>query len=258
MWFHALITTHDSWGRPRHGVSSLHYNRHFHHKQQPWCKRHIARTLQEKMCREKLYTEKRTQHIAKKMDIALFINSYRTMVSLHSHKRTHTHKKKRLYSDWDKQWFKMHTFTLAILLKKHGPCQTKKNKSKPSPKEKQTGPHMAPYNCYRTSPKSNYFFTHWLLQTSRGNLRKQDDTGGERKKQTNGSGGSFATRHSGTPIPHVWAICKCTCATCQVRAKQSLPFEGTLLVSSKPLWHSCALKKNRLHLSPWRLLPSNV
>lgn len=30
----------------------------------------------------------------------------------------------------------MHTFTLAILLKKHGPCQTKKNKSKPSPKEK--------------------------------------------------------------------------------------------------------------------------
>lgn len=106
------------------------------------------------------------------------------MVSLHSHAHTYTHKKKRLYSDWDKQWFKMHTSTLAILLKKHGPCQTKKNKSKPSPKEKQTGPHMAPYNCYRTSPKSNYFFTHWLLQTSRGNLRKQDDTGGERKKQT--------------------------------------------------------------------------
>lgn len=48
------------------------------------------------MCREKLYTEKRTQDIAKKMDIALFINSYRTMVSLHSHTHTHTKKKKTI------------------------------------------------------------------------------------------------------------------------------------------------------------------
>lgn len=181
MWFHALITMHDSRGRPSHGASSLHYNRHFHHKQQPWCKRHIALTLQEKMCREKLYTEKRTQDIAKKMDIALFINSYRTMVSLHSHTHTHTKKKDYIVIETSNGLRCIHSHW-QYYSRSTAPARQRKIKANRRLKKKQTGPHMAPYNCCGTSPKSNYFFTHWLLQTSRGDLRKQDDTGGERKK----------------------------------------------------------------------------
>lgn len=50
----------------------------------------------------------------------------------------------------------MHTFTLAILLKKHGPCQTKKNKSKLSLKPVQNGIVQVLWD----RSKSNYFFTN--------------------------------------------------------------------------------------------------
>lgn len=136
------------------------------------------------------------------------------------------------------------------------PARQRKIKANRRLKKKQTGPHMAPYNCCGTSPKSNYFFTHWLLQTSRGDLWKQDDTGGERKKNKQRQRRQLCHETQWRTNPTCVGLFRS--ATCQARTKQSLPSEGTLLVSSKPPWHSCALKKNRLHLSPWRLLPSNV
>lgn len=79
----------------------------------------------------------------------------------------------------------MHTFTLAILLKKHGPCQTKKNKSKPSPKEKTNRSTYGAIQLLRDQSKIQLLF-HTLTAANfqRRPLETRRHRWREKEKQT--------------------------------------------------------------------------
>lgn len=141
--------------------------------------------------KEKKYSEKHTPDIAKKMDIALFINSYRTMVSPYSKKKKRTivietsNGLRCIRSHW--QYYSRST---APARQRKTKANCRRNRSK-----------MASYKCCGTGPNQTTF-----SQTDCCKLPKEisgNKAGNGRKKKTTATVAALP-RDTGAPILHAW------------------------------------------------------